>query len=169
MPISQLSAKAISELLRGEKPNQPILQLVEAKPIKQPDNSAPSKFKGLISDSTHQTGAIFTSALSSQLIDGTLRVNAIIRLRKYLVQKLGQNKMVVIMGVDVVEQLEVRASRNIFYCCSTQRFLLSSFVEAALSPLLQVFFCAISDFTARPCFSTPLAEPVFVYCMEFCL
>lgn len=120
MPISQLSAKAISELLRGEKPNQPILQLVEAKPIKQQDNSAPSKFKGLISDSTHQTGAIFTSALSSQLMDGTLRVNAIIRLRNYLVQKLGQNKMVVVMGVDVVEQLEVRASRNIFYCCSTQ-------------------------------------------------
>ena len=120
MPISQLSAKAISELLRGEKPNQPILQLVEAKPIKQQDNSAPSKFKGLISDSTHQTGAIFTSALSSQLIDGTLRVNAIIRLRKYLVQKLGQNKMVVIMGVDVVEQLEVRDTAATFSFISSQ-------------------------------------------------
>ena len=126
MPLSQLSAKAISELLRGEKPNQPILQLIEAKPIKQQDNSAPSKFKGLISDSTHQTGAIFTSALSSQLIDGTLRVNAIIRLRKYLVQKLGQNKMVVIMGVDVVEQLEVRDSRDIFFYFQSNDFCLAA-------------------------------------------
>lgn len=106
MSTVQLSVNSISELLRDEKPTRPVVQISEAKLLKQPEGR-PMKYKGYISDGKHITGCIFTSELSAKIAEETVRVNAAIRLTNYIVQKMNQVKTVVIMKMDLVEQLEV--------------------------------------------------------------
>ena len=100
-----LSNGAIRGIFTDAKPARPVVQLINAKAVLQADGSAPKKVKAEISDGEEFGIAVLTSSVAEKLAAGKIAVNDAVRLMNYMVTRLGNTQICLVLDCECAEEL----------------------------------------------------------------
>ncbi|KAL5203099.1 hypothetical protein ABZP36_014051 [Zizania latifolia] len=101
------AAKAIAEHSYGAGTIQPVLQVVDVRPVNTqnapPTPNPAERFRMMLSDGAHTQQCMLAAALNNLVKDGTLRPGTIIHLNDFMCNTIQNRRIIVVVKLDILQ------------------------------------------------------------------
>ena len=104
--MTTLSTGAISQIYHDSKPRRPVLQVTDIKIVNSVDPNGPRQVKCKLSDGEQWGMGMMPPEMAQKVIAETLKDNGCIKLKNYLVNKLGNTTMCIVIDAEVLSVQE---------------------------------------------------------------
>eukprot|EP00320_Phaeocystis_rex_P019017 CAMPEP_0119076388 /NCGR_PEP_ID=MMETSP1178-20130426/86431_1 /TAXON_ID=33656 /ORGANISM="unid sp, Strain CCMP2000" /LENGTH=632 /DNA_ID=CAMNT_0007058665 /DNA_START=36 /DNA_END=1934 /DNA_ORIENTATION=+ len=102
--MASLTQGCVSQIFHDGKPRTPVVQLIDLRAATSADPNAAKRVKVKISDGEQWGVGMLTSGMAQLVLNETLRMNAFVKLKNYMVNQLSNTKICVILDLEIVQE-----------------------------------------------------------------
>lgn len=109
MEVPALSSGSVSHIYATrDVSSEPILQVVDLKQIVSNKPNEGPRYRLSVSDGSHFLQAMIATQLTSLVTDGSLQLNAVIRMIDYILQDVKDKRIIIVLRMEVLASCEAK-------------------------------------------------------------